>query len=224
MSSVHGADEFPEDCLPPERDYPSRDALFASINAWAAPRGYAFTTGRSTKEKSGKQTVTFSCDRAVRPSRPADDPQRRRRRRTTTRGTGCHFSVLAKESLDRTRWSLKHRPGTQSSTHNHAPSRSTAAHPVHRALSSKDQVVIDTLTNVGLKPKEITAYLRQNSTSAASRQDIYNCIAKSRRKAIERASREADHPPSTDTLEREAGVPEINAFVPAGDQEMEQTT
>ncbi|KAM4067074.1 MULE transposase [Hirsutella rhossiliensis] len=35
---------FAEDCLPPELDYDSRDDLLISINAWAATRGYAFTT------------------------------------------------------------------------------------------------------------------------------------------------------------------------------------
>ncbi|PNP59906.1 hypothetical protein FNYG_14768 [Fusarium nygamai] len=33
---------FPDDCLPSERDYTSRDAVFKAINSWAAPRGYAF--------------------------------------------------------------------------------------------------------------------------------------------------------------------------------------
>ncbi|KAJ0127948.1 Choline dehydrogenase [Fusarium oxysporum f. sp. albedinis] len=49
---------FTEDCLPPEQEYESRDALFKAINDWAAHRGYAFMTGRSTVEKSGRQTIT----------------------------------------------------------------------------------------------------------------------------------------------------------------------
>ncbi|KAJ0135885.1 Uncharacterized protein HZ326_21121, partial [Fusarium oxysporum f. sp. albedinis] len=34
-------DQFPEDCLPPEHTYASRDDLFQAINDWASPRGYA---------------------------------------------------------------------------------------------------------------------------------------------------------------------------------------
>ncbi|KAJ0128476.1 hypothetical protein HZ326_28426 [Fusarium oxysporum f. sp. albedinis] len=54
---------FPSDCLPPEGEFESREALFEAINAWAATRGYAFITGRSTKEKTGRRTITYMCDR-----------------------------------------------------------------------------------------------------------------------------------------------------------------
>jgi hypothetical protein len=50
---------FTEDCLPPEQEYESRDALFKAINDWAAHRGYAFTTGRSTVEKMSD--INHSC-------------------------------------------------------------------------------------------------------------------------------------------------------------------
>lgn len=66
LLSAEAVASFADDCLPPERDYGSRDALFASINAWAATKGYAFSTGRSTKEKSGRQTITYICDRSCR--------------------------------------------------------------------------------------------------------------------------------------------------------------
>ncbi|KAM4062547.1 hypothetical protein HRG_013707 [Hirsutella rhossiliensis] len=32
-----GLTEFPDDCLPPEGQFDSRESLLASINAWAAP-------------------------------------------------------------------------------------------------------------------------------------------------------------------------------------------
>lgn len=83
---------FPDDCLPPEGNYNSRAALLQAINAWAAPKGYAFVTGRSAKESSGKLTITYSCDRF---SRPPSIPKERQRK-TTTRGTGCLFSIYAK--------------------------------------------------------------------------------------------------------------------------------
>ena len=35
---------FPNDCLPPEGFFKSRQASYKSINLYAKPRGYAFTT------------------------------------------------------------------------------------------------------------------------------------------------------------------------------------
>ncbi|EXK23262.1 hypothetical protein FOMG_19959 [Fusarium oxysporum f. sp. melonis 26406] len=90
---------FPRDCLPPEGEFESREALFEAINAWAATRGYGFITGRSTKEKTGRRTITYMCDR--RRNHPI--VSRERQRKTTTRTTGCQFSVLAKESRDKTK-------------------------------------------------------------------------------------------------------------------------
>lgn len=169
--------QFPDDCLPPERDYESRDALFKAINAWAAPRGYAFRTGRSHKEKSGRLTLTFTCDRACRPPNASID----RVRRTTTRGTSCEFSILAKQSLDATTWTVRHRSDRRFAVHNHEPSRHPSAHPIHRGLDDMEKSNIDNLVNAGVAPKEITTYIRQNSDSIATQRDIYNYIAQSRR-------------------------------------------
>lgn len=115
--SIKAAASFSDDCLPLEQDYESKDALIASINAWAKTKGYAFITGRSTKEKTSRRTITYTCDRHCRPP----SASRERQRKTTTRGTGCQFSVLAKETLDRT-WTLRHRPDKRFSMHNHEPS------------------------------------------------------------------------------------------------------
>ena len=46
------ATSFADDCLPPEAEYESRNVLFKAINAWAATKGYAFVTKRSTQEKN----------------------------------------------------------------------------------------------------------------------------------------------------------------------------
>jgi MULE transposase domain/Zinc knuckle len=172
---------FAEDCLPPERNYESRDALFKSINAWAATKGYAFTTGKSKKEKTGKQTVTYACDRSCRPP----SASRERQRNTTTRGTGCQFSVLAKESLDKSTWSLRYRPDKRFSLHNHAPSQHPSAHPAHRTLSKEEITTLASLTNAGIAPKDIRTCLRQSGNSMATQQDVYNRIADVRREVCE---------------------------------------
>lgn len=177
MDAVEGARSFPDDCMPPERDYDSREALFEAINAWAAPRGYAFRTGRSHKEKSGKVTVTYTCDRACHP--PSDS--KIRKRLTSTRGTGCQFSLLAKQSLDRARWSVKYRSESRFAAHNHEPSLHKSAHPNLRKLSEAERSTITKLTRAGVPPKNIIIYVRQNFSTDATQQDIYNRIAESKR-------------------------------------------
>ena len=182
--------EFPADCLPPEGEYESRDALFAAINAWAAPRGYAFTTGRSTRKKAnGRPTVTYTCDRSGRPGahRGKGDKPMEHKRQTSTRITGCQFSINAKQDPEGTQWRVKHRPGSQFAVHNHEPSPHISAHPSLRALSASDEATISDLTQASIAPRDIRTYLRQNSSSAgaATQQDIYNCIAKSKRALCE---------------------------------------
>ncbi|KAL0930717.1 uncharacterized protein CTRU02_214792 [Colletotrichum truncatum] len=148
-----------------------------SINNWAATKGYAFTTGRSTKEKSGRRTITYSCDRSCHP--PSTSIARQRQ--TTSRGTGCQFSVLAKESLDKSIWSLRHRPDKRFSSHNHPPSQHPSAHPTHRKLSEEDQAKVAGLSNAGVAPRDIRTYIRQTTDSIATQQDIYNHIAAAKR-------------------------------------------
>src|SRR4030081_4015577 len=79
--------------LPPLATYPSKEALFEAIQSWAKPRGYAFTISRSSRLKSGRQKVTYACDRypLILP------PPIQAIRKTQTRGTGCLFSIIAAE-------------------------------------------------------------------------------------------------------------------------------
>ena len=78
--------------LPLEAQYPSREALFEAIRAWAKPHGYAFTTGKSKKSESGRIKVYYAYDRC----RPIPS-NIARIRHTQSRGIGCLFSVLACE-------------------------------------------------------------------------------------------------------------------------------
>lgn len=178
MEGFPDSSHFPHDCLPPEGDYCSREALYAAINDWAASRGYAFVTGRSRKTANGRLQVVFNCDRGAgrTPSTLVA-----RQRLTTTKRTGCQFSVLAKESLDKASWKLTHRLGSEYATHNHEPSAQKSAHPVHRKLSHADVLTVHNLANAGVAPKEIRSYLRNQSKTLATQQDIYNCIAQGKR-------------------------------------------
>ena len=118
--------------LPLEAQYPSREALFNAIQAWAKPLGYAFTTGKSKKLESGCIKVYYACDRCrAIPSNTA------RIWHTQSRGIGCLFLVLACELPRQQGWELKHRPEYKFSTHNHAPSPHPAAHPSHQRMPSQ---------------------------------------------------------------------------------------
>lgn len=172
---------FPDDILPPEGIYDSRESLLMAINSWAKPRGYAFATGKSTKTPNRRVRVVFACDRNKKPPNPSTE----RKRRTYTRGTACKFSVLAKESLDGTSWVLSHRAGQEYAIHNHEPSQHPSAHPAHRQLSSEDRSTLTSLTSAGIAPKDIRTFLRQNLDIIPTQQDIYNRIADSRRELCE---------------------------------------
>ncbi|KAK6850577.1 transposase-like protein [Apiospora arundinis] len=52
-------------------------------------------------------------------------------------------------------------------------------------LSTDDVVHFTSLTNAGVAPKEIRTYIRQNTTSIATQQDVYNRIADARREMCE---------------------------------------
>ena len=121
-------------------------------------------------------TVTYACGRAFEP------PSRSCIRKTTSRGTGCLFSVTAKETSSNT-WIVKHCLDHCFSIHNHEPSQHPSAHPVHRKLSGGISQ-LESLTKAGIAPKEIQTIVRQ-SGSLATRQDIYNKIADIRRDACE---------------------------------------
>ncbi|KAL9565692.1 hypothetical protein ACKAV7_009874 [Fusarium commune] len=170
---------FPDDAMPPEGQYSSREELVTAINAWAAPRGYAFSVKSSVVTPSGRTRVIYSCDRGAGKA-PKVKPAKERKRKTTTRRTGCQFSIAAKESLCKTVWSLTHRPGPGFDRHNHEPSFSERAHPVHRHLSSPDRSTVHKLSNAGIEPRKIQSYLHLNSDTLATQQDIYNYITQDR--------------------------------------------
>jgi hypothetical protein len=132
---------------------------------------YAFPIGRFTKERSGKQTITYTCRRSCQLPDISGGPQRK----TTTRGTGCKSSVLAKESLDKCTWCSRHRLDKQFSLLNRMPSNHPSGHLVHRRLDTDVG-----LSNAAIATKDIRTYIQQNPLSAAIQQDIYNQNLQSR--------------------------------------------
>jgi hypothetical protein len=179
MNPIDATNLFPDDVLPPEGHFPSQQALLTAINAWARERGYAFSVKNSWNTSSGRKGVIYNCDRGSKPP----STTRKRVRNTVSRHTGCLFSVIAKEGPNKTSWSLSHRPNQKHHKHNHEPSN-PLAHPTHRILSAADRQIVKQLTSCGSAPKDIISHLRNTSTTLATQQDIYNCIAESKRELL----------------------------------------
>ena len=129
--------------LPPLATYPSKEALFKAIQSWSKPRGYAFTIGKSTRRKNGRQKVNYACDRC-----PPIRQQIQGIRKTQSRGTGCLFSILALETPS-LGWEVRYRPESKFNTHNHPPSQGPAAHPSHRRLPIVAQNTAQNLFSAG---------------------------------------------------------------------------
>lgn len=181
MSSAVALREFPDDVLPPEGQYGSCEEVRNAINAWAAPRGYAFITKRSTTLPNGRRIVTYICDRGggCRPL-PTAEGAPKGQRDTASRRTGCPFSVTASQSASGI-WTSKHRIKPEFCQHNHEPSFNQRAHPTHRQLSTDNALTVQRLASAGVAPGEISSYLHLNSNTIATRKDITNCIAKGKR-------------------------------------------
>ena len=78
-------------------------------------------------------------------------------------------------------WSIIYRPGTEYSVHNHEPSLSPSAHPIHRQLSSEDKLMISMLDEAGIPTKNIRAFMRNSSDGLATQQDYRNHLKHTRR-------------------------------------------
>jgi hypothetical protein len=156
--------QFPDNTLPPEGIYESREALFTTVNTWAKHRGYAFTSGKSYKTPNGRTKVVVACDR----NKPPQNPLALRKRKTSSRATGYKFSVLAKESRDKNSWVLAYRPGKEYAQHNHPPSEDPSTHPVHRLLQKEEKSTISNLVIAGVAPRNIRIYLSRTSETLAT--------------------------------------------------------
>ncbi|RKK07652.1 hypothetical protein BFJ66_g17655 [Fusarium oxysporum f. sp. cepae] len=173
------ARQWPDDVLPPEATYPSRESLLAAINDWAKPRGYAFVIRRTNRTANGRSLMHFSCDRGGGKYKPI--PDAKRKRKSVTQRTGCEFSVIGKESLCRTQWSLRHRPDPSHSRHNHEPTTGNGvAHTTHRKLADEDILMVKKLTYAGVSQRQIKTFLLQNSEALFIDSDLSNCISRAK--------------------------------------------
>jgi hypothetical protein len=150
-----------------QKEYMIHVRLSLRLSILGQSLGATFTTGKSTKTSSGRVKVIFACDRNKPPSATVE-----RNRLTCSPRTGCEFSVLAKESLDKASWVVSHRQDKKYAEHNHSPSGDPSAHPAHRRLHENDIQLISRLTASGAAPREIRAYLHNNSNTLATKKDV----------------------------------------------------
>ncbi len=144
--------------------FESRQALIASTQSWASHHGYAIVI---TQSKAGK--VYLGCDRGGAYRNRMHLTDATRRRRTGSRLIGCPFSLVG-VSLNGT-WHLYVRDEQQ----NHAASTTTSQHPTLQRLSPMQRAEIRELSQAGVAPRAITAFLRrEDAGSPVLVRDVYN--------------------------------------------------
>ena len=78
-------------------------------------------------------------------------------RKTQSRGTGCLFSIIAAKTPT-LEWEVRYRSKASFNTHNHPPSQSLAAYPLHRRLPIAAQNTAQNLKDQEIE-KEVEAEL-----------------------------------------------------------------
>ena len=133
----------------------------------------------------------------------------KRGRNTTTRGTGCQYSVLAKESLDKTTWILKHRIDKRFSTHNHELSQHPSAHPVE-PLRIESRLQSSSIPKINTRREPSQFEVVQRALSTCSKCHRAGHIMTSRKCPL-RYSELQPQPPSAPSAPPVPSVPAVPA-------------
>ena len=180
--------------LPPIKSYSTREEALDDVNKWALPRGYAFTIRRSQSLGNERTKLLFGCD--LKALKKVSAPMKEKGqglRNKSSKGTGCNYSILCVQSLNKNSWEIRYREpwidqsGTtiDYSCHNHPPSSGTGVeHPVLRRtqLKGERRDAVEKQYNAGNKPRSIQSYLKTNfPRDLAVAQDIRNAVAEFKR-------------------------------------------
>ena len=133
----------------------------------------------------------------------------KRGRNTTTRGTGCQYSVLAKESLDKTTWTLKHRTDKRFSTHNHELSQHPSAHPVE-PLRIESRLQSSSIPKINTRREPSQFEVVQRALSTCSKCHRAGHIMTSRKCPL-RYSELQSQPPSAPSASPVPSVPAVSS-------------
>ncbi len=153
---------------PPEAFYGERQELITAVKEWASSHGYAATIKNSNNHKG---FIYIACDcSGTKRTTPLLTPLAKRRRRGSRRDR-CPFLVVGRRSAGI--WGLTVRVGT----HNHGPTRPDA-HPTLRRLGPTQRELVSSLSDVGVRPRQLAAQLQQTRTTPTAipllPRDIYN--------------------------------------------------
>jgi hypothetical protein len=160
--------------------YESLEVAVEKLQRHARSQGYAITTKKSYKDRKGKGDffkVKLQCDRSgqSRLLQPLKSGQERKKVQDI-RPIGCPFGATLRRfpaSFQGEEWRLS----IDNPDHNHEPSSSDSAHPVHRKADRTPEIltIIEDCLDRAVTASD-TAIILQKRYPAANitRQDIYN--------------------------------------------------
>lgn len=158
---------------PPEASYPDLDTAIKTAQDWARNHGYALVkfkhkkTNHNDKDLQEIRKLWMTCDKSGKPKLLEGV-----KRKTSSRKTDCPFKiVITRRPLPSRDWDIAIDDGQ----HNHPPSGSASAHPVHRKRTEEELDIIKSLSQSHIGAKHILLTLKgRDSDTAVTIQDIYN--------------------------------------------------
>ena len=161
----------------------SIDTLQAQVNKFAKENGFGVVRHNGSGSRVQKTRYVFQCDRYGEP-RPSRGVGLRRKR---SRKCGCKWKVIA-EALAQNgyMWTLRKFADPEHSLHNHDPSMSVSAHPVHRRHTNSVKITIEaTSRRVGIRARDVRGIVKEKHPDTVyTKKDIYNARAILRREKL----------------------------------------
>lgn len=163
---------------PPTDTFDTFEQALSTCQTWAKEHGYALSKRNTRRQYKGGPYLEayLFCDRGTTYKSTAQV------RKSSTRATGCPFKCQIRLIKHESRYELvTHHP-----IHNHPPSWSAAAHPVHRRIDEYTLNIIQAETQAGVKPKQILASIaRETPASSVRQKDVYNAVSKLRKDTLQ---------------------------------------
>nr|CCA17431.1 predicted protein putative [Albugo laibachii Nc14] len=128
----------------------------SGINEFAATQGYGIVTKSSYKQRNGKSTVFYKYDRGGSYRNRLGLYEETRKGKTSTALVNCPFILKAKQ--DNFHWTFS----LIKEDHNHMPSTSTSADPVHLRLVKEMEETIVGWYDAGIPTRSIQTCLRKD--------------------------------------------------------------
>lgn len=166
--------------LPPEAGtFHDREDLIKYVRDFGATQGYVVTIKKSRKDRR----VILGCDRGgvYRNRRKIDESKRKRK--ASSRLINCPFEAIGKKEDDL--WVLTIKNGI----HNHEPLKDMSEHPYSRRFTEEEVRQIKSMTEAGIKPRQVLKALKQTNPELQSTpRHLYNLKAKIRQGTLSEKS------------------------------------